>query len=66
MTGDARVPAEAPLPAASVAALQARLRDLQVARAELPPHSAQGWHADLDDQIDQVRRRLAAARRAPD
>lgn len=54
------------VPAASVAALRARLRDLQQARAELPPHSAQGWRVDLDDQIDQVRRRLAAVLRAPD
>lgn len=46
-----------------VRALKARLRDLRDARAELPPHSAQGWHADLDEQISRLQRRLAAAER---
>lgn len=53
-------------PDLDVAALRARLRDLQAARAELPPHSAQGWRADLDAQIDTVRRRLARVDRHRD
>lgn len=43
--------------------MRTRLRELQQARADLPPHSAQGWHADLDDQIATLRRRIARAAR---
>lgn len=45
----------------SVEALRARLRELERARAQLPPHSAQGLHEELDASIRGVRRQLARA-----
>ncbi len=42
----------------SVAELRARVRELERARAQLPPHSAQGMHEELDARIADVRRRL--------
>lgn len=45
----------------SVVDLRARLADLEQARAQLPPHSAQGMHEELDDRIRSVRRQLATA-----
>ena len=41
-----------------VARLRARLRELERARAQVPPHSAQGMREELDARIDDVRRRL--------
>lgn len=50
----------------SVVTLRARLRDLEQARSELPPHSAQGMHEELDDRIRTVRRQLVKATTAGD
>ncbi len=47
-----------------LARLRTRLRELEAARADLPPHSAQGWRDDLDDQLASLRRRIARAERA--
>lgn len=49
----------------SEAVLRARLRDLQSAIADLPPHSAQGLRADLEDQVARLRRRLATRGTGP-
>lgn len=48
----------------SVVALQARLRALEQAREQLPPHSAQGMHEELDARIRDARRQLQRATRA--
>ncbi len=50
----------------SVMALRDRLRALERARAQLPPHSAQGMHEELDARIRDVRRQLARATRQDD
>lgn len=41
------------------AELRTRLRDLERARADLPPHAAQGLREELDGRIAVLRRRLA-------